>query len=84
MQLSQARSGPPTMMLHVRSTFPDPVKYDLQLMYPHAPDGATSHTSTCPVIAGTTNAETWPDPIFQLVATNFRVVQASSPDDGCE
>lgn len=84
MQLSQAETGPPTMQLNVRSTFPRAVKFDLDMMLPGADNGATIYTSSCPVIAGTTNAETWPEPIFQLIATNFRLVDASSPDEGCE
>ena len=67
-----------TMVLTVKSPFPGVVKYRLGMMPPDAEK--LFKTSCCPLSQGHEVFESWPHPIFQLAATDFRVVDPKSPD----
>lgn len=56
--------------LLVASTIDQPVKYDLAMML----TTDARKTSTCPVTPRLSIMEAWPHPIFQLLASNFRVI----------
>jgi hypothetical protein len=66
------------MVLTVRSPFPGATKYRLGMMLPSG--DRILKTSSCPIDAGKPVFESWPHPIFQLVATGFRVVKADSEE----
>lgn len=70
------------MMLVVKSPFDRPLKYRLAMVLP--PSDALHETSTCPVTARGAAYEHWPHPILHLVATNFRLIEPSSPEMRCE
>ena len=73
-----ARIGDGTnMVLKVESPFPGVLKFRLGMMLPTGDD--LLKTSACPVRGGTGSFEHWPEPIFQIVATDFRFVASDSP-----
>jgi hypothetical protein len=66
------------MILTVKSPFPGALKYRLGMMLPSS--DRILKTSSCPVDGGGSNLESWPHPIFQLVATGFHIVKADSEE----
>jgi hypothetical protein len=68
------------MILFVQNGFAEALKYRLGIMRPsdnEPPPGQppiVRRTSTCPVLPGKVAYEHWPYAIFQLVATDFRLV----------
>jgi len=73
------KSKRPMMKLTVDNPFPKKIKYHTQVMLL---SGNIIKTSTCPVGAGQTSYESWPDPIFQLILTDFRF--AGEKEEKCE
>jgi hypothetical protein len=65
-----------TMILTVKSPFAGVVKYRLGMMPPDSEK--LFKTSCCPLSQGHEVFETWPHPIFQLAATDFRIVDPKS------
>jgi hypothetical protein len=64
------------MLLTVNSPFGQIIKYRLGMMLPDG--GDLYSTSSCPLRPGITVSEHWPHPIFQIVATDFRLVADDS------
>jgi hypothetical protein len=64
------------MFLKVESPFAGVLKYRLGMMLPTGED--LLKTSACPLHGGKPVFEHWPHPIFQLVATDFRLVDPES------
>lgn len=65
------------MILKVQNPFDKVIRYRLGL---RLPSGAPAvRTSACPVRAKAASFEAWPNPIFQIVATDFRIVEPGSP-----
>jgi hypothetical protein len=64
------------MLLEVESPFAGVLKYRLGMMLPTGEN--LLKTSACPLHAGKTVVEHWPHPIFQIVATDFRLVDPES------
>lgn len=64
------------MVLKVESPFPVVLKYRLGMMRPSS--GRLVKTSSCPVGSGTPVFEHWPHPIFQVVATDFKIVESEA------
>jgi hypothetical protein len=64
------------MLLRVRSRFPGVLKYRLGLMLPA--DESLRQTSSCPLKEGVTARESWPFPVFQVIAADFRQVDPNS------
>jgi hypothetical protein len=64
------------MMLRVNSTFDRPVKFNLHMM--PLGSGEIEYTSSCPVPPGVSSFEHWPYAIFQLLASDFRLLEASN------
>lgn len=75
--LSQNADG--QMSLRVTNGFDRTVKYRLGMMRLRDEDGRVLETSSCPVGAGLTNFETWPEPIFQLIVTDVRFLDDDDP-----
>jgi hypothetical protein len=74
--------GPASMELSVRNTSPTELKFDLLLMYPTSE--GTRYTSSCSVAPGQTSLELWHEPIFQVVASNFRAMEDGRAARLCE
>ncbi len=71
------------MTLEVASPFAEVLKYRLGMMLPRKNE--VVKTSACPLHRGRTTIEHWPHPIYQIVATDFRVVDpASDATETCE
>ena len=71
------------MVLKVMSPFPGALKYRLGMMLPSSE--RVLKTSSCPVDKGKPVYESWPHPVFQLVAADFRILDAKSAEAGrCE
>ena len=70
------------MVFTVQNPFSKPVKYHAGLMPLDAPEDAAYKTSTCPVIANISGFETWPEPIFQLVLSDFHMLEPDSKESG--
>jgi hypothetical protein len=68
------------MVLKVISPFSGSLKYRLGMMLPSS--DRLLKTSSCPVDTGKPVYESWPHPVFQLVATDFRILDATSPGAG--
>ena len=66
------------MLLKVYSPFKGIIKYRLGTMAPGSDD--IYKTSSCPLRGGHANFEHWVQPIFQLVAADFRFVSPDSKD----
>jgi hypothetical protein len=64
------------MTLEVASPFAEVLKYRLGMMLPRKNE--LVKTSACPLHRGRTTIEHWPHPIYQIVATDFRVVAPES------
>jgi hypothetical protein len=64
------------MILQVESPFAEVLKYRLAMMLPTGDE--LVKTSACPLHPAKTVYESWPHPIYQIVATDFRVVDAES------
>jgi hypothetical protein len=62
-------SGKPGTMLKVTNPFSKPLSYRALIHVPGA--NRFEHTSTCPVMPGLTNYESWPYPIVQFALTDF-------------
>ncbi len=71
------------MVLKVMSPFPGALKYRLGMMLPSS--DRVLKTSSCPVTKGRPVYESWPHPVFQLVATDFHILDAKAAEAGrCE
>jgi hypothetical protein len=64
------------MILTVTSPFKGALKYKLGMMLPDG--GRLRPTSACPIGQGLSAFEHWPYPIFQVMATDFRLVDPES------
>jgi hypothetical protein len=64
------------MLLKVESPFAGVLKYRLGMMLPTGED--LLKTSACPLHAVKAVFEHWPHPVFQIVATDFRLVDPES------
>lgn len=63
------------MMLTLENHLPSDVKYDASM---RAPDDRLVYTSSCPVGAGLSAFESWPQPIKALELSNFRYSTGSA------
>lgn len=66
------------MLLTIDSPFGGVIKYRLGMMLPTG--DALVKTSVCPLHSRITVFEHWPHPIFQIVATDFRLVDPKSKE----
>jgi hypothetical protein len=66
------------MLLVVNNPFSGILKYRLGMMVPSSED--IYSTNVCPIHAGKSSYESWPHPIFQVVATDFRFVDPQSKE----
>ena len=66
------------MLLVVYNPFSGILKYRLGMMVPSSED--IYSTSVCPIHAGKSSYESWPHPIFQVVATDFRFIDPQSKE----
>jgi hypothetical protein len=64
------------MILTVTSPFKGALKYRLGMMLPDSK--RLQSTSTCPIGQSQSAYEHWPYPIFQVMATDFRIVEPDS------
>ncbi|MGH9895941.1 MAG: hypothetical protein ACREA0_28935, partial [bacterium] len=64
------------MILEVASPFAEVLKYRLGMMLPRKNE--LVKTSACPLHRAKTVFEHWPHPIYQIVATDFRLVDPDS------
>jgi hypothetical protein len=67
--------SPSAMLLTVRSGFSRPLKYSLGMMLLNERSDQVYSTSSCPVFTGA--FESWPHAIFQLVFTDFQLLDPS-------
>lgn len=66
------------MVLKVASGFPGVLTYRLGLM--RLDSDRLFATSSCPLKEGKPVFEQWPEPIFQIVASSFRLVDPTSQE----
>lgn len=71
----EQQEGEPSMMLSVKNTYDQRIKYRALMMGPESED--LYKTSSCPVIAGGGAYEMWPHPIFQLMILEARTMDES-------
>jgi hypothetical protein len=72
-KLEQSEDG--SMLLTVTNPFKRLLKFSMGIMPLDNPN--LLKTSSCPVIAGGSSFEIWPDPIFQVVLAKARFVEAN-------
>jgi len=65
------------MQLAVSHSLPQTLKYSLGMMLPSG--GQVYATASCPVPPGLTTYETWPNPVFQLVIRDLRLLPEGTP-----
>jgi hypothetical protein len=70
----QLLNGAFVMMLELQSSFPRVLVYLAAAMGPANP---MFFTSTCPVKPGITASEMWPQPLWQVLLSNFRASDAA-------
>jgi len=75
-KLSQ-QPGRADMQLAVSHSLPQTLKYSLGMMLPSG--GQVYATASCPVPPGLTTYETWPNPVFQLVIRDLRLLPEGTP-----
>lgn len=68
------------MMFKISNPFDRPMKYRAGLMHLDPADSRLFQTSACPVVARGSGFETWPEPLFQLVFADMRLVDPKSPE----
>lgn len=69
------------MMLVVKNPFEKTLKFNMAIM-PMDKDGLFK-TSSCPIIAGGSIYEMWPEPIFQILLTNPKFLDAKDENMAC-
>lgn len=74
--------GETDMLFKASNPFPRPLKYRMGMERLDR-DGLLS-TSSCPIVAGGSAYEFWPHPIFQLVLTDFRLLDEDGSGFVCE
>lgn len=78
----EQKDGKPDTFLTVTNYFPETIKYRARMMLPTSDE--VRETSSCAVRSGPVAVEHWPHPIFQLLLSDFRVVEASDGQIVCE
>jgi hypothetical protein len=66
------------MVLKVRNPFDRPLKFHVGKMI--LEDDRIMKTSSCPVVAKGMSFEHWPEPIFQLVVEDFRLIEPGTKE----
>ena len=80
---SQKVGSPSMMLLVVTNPFGRPVKYHAGMMLPSS--DKVLKTSSCPVMGGGKIAfESWPNAIFQLVLSDFQLLEEGATQMPCE
>jgi hypothetical protein len=76
LRFSQDAKG--RMIFAATNPFSNAVKFDLFMLLLDDPQDRPRATSSCPIQSRLTNFELWQQPIFTLVATNFRFVEGDA------
>lgn len=80
LSFEQAKDG--SMLLQLTNPYNWPLKFDMGMM---PLDGERLlKTSSCPVMAGGSSFETWPQPIFQVVLAKPRFLDAGAKRAACD
>jgi hypothetical protein len=70
------------MLLKVTNPFSQSLKFNMGMM-PLDSDKLLK-TSSCPVMAGGSSFESWPEPVFQVVLGNARFIDADKGQVACD
>lgn len=76
------KDGKPDTFLTVTNYFPAAIKYRAGMMLPTSDE--VRGTSSCAVMSGPVAIEHWPHPVFQLLLTDFHIVDAGDGKIVCE
>jgi hypothetical protein len=79
-KLEQSEDG--SMLLMVTNPFKRPLKFSMGIMPLDKPD--LFKTSSCPVVAGGSSFESWPEPVFQVVLAKAHFVEAKGNEMKCD
>jgi hypothetical protein len=79
-KLEQSDDG--SMLLTVTNPFKRLLKFNMGIMPLDKPD--LFKTSSCPVVAGGSSFESWPEPIFQVVLAKAHFIEAKGTEVTCD